>query len=224
MTALENEIGQRYDAVLLVNAEERSWFGPRVEVVPVGAALQPLTFADHRPYTFGFWGRLAYFANRDAARYLVREIWPSIRRTMPDASLIIAGVGAPRDILRLHGRDGIVVQSPASDIARLARQIRIALFPIRFSTGQLSKVVEAAEGGCAIVASSQAMRGLEQLRPHAVVADEADAMISAAVDLANNPDRAERLGRLGRAEVEKELSREEMMRRLASVAAPRSVK
>ena len=214
MERLERDAATRYDRVLVVNAEETGWFGERAMAVPIGVPIRPYDPAAPRRYDFAFWGRLAYFANRDAAAHLANEVWPRIRAALPSATLVIAGADAPRELRHLDGRNGITVLSPASDIAQLARDTRVALFPIQFGTGQLTKVLEAAEGGCAIVATSRAMRGLDALRPHVVIAD--DDFASAAIDVARS-SRAASLGASVRDSVRQEFSRESMKKRLASM-------
>jgi glycosyltransferase involved in cell wall biosynthesis len=145
-----------------------------------GVAIAPLHDTP-RTFDFGFWGRLAYFANADAASWLLDELWPAIRAQRPNATLVLAGADAPARIRAAHGRDGIIVQSPVDDIAALARRIRVALFPVRYGTGQSNKVLEAAEAGCAIVATKIAMRGLPELESHASIANDGAAFVHAAL-------------------------------------------
>ncbi|HEV8500922.1 MAG TPA: glycosyltransferase [Casimicrobiaceae bacterium] len=167
-----------YDRVVVVSDEDCAELDAvaisnGVEIAPPGNAP--------RSYDFAFWGRLAYFANADAATWLIREIWPLIREQKPDATLLIGGADAPAAIRAAHGRNGIIVQSPVDDVPALTRNVKVALFPVRFGTGQSNKVLEAAEGGCAIVATKHAMRGLEALTPYASIADDASALARAAV-------------------------------------------
>jgi len=212
MEALERDAGTRYDKVLVVNADETSWFGPRATGAPIGVRILPLSQDQARRYDFAYWGRLAYFANRNAATHLANDVWPRIRAALPAASLVIAGADAPREIRQLDGRNGITVLSPVSDIARLARDARVALFPIRFGTGQLTKVLEAAEAGCAIVASSRAMRGLDPLRPHVAVADDDAAFASAAIEISRTTNGCEL-----RDAVTRHFARDAMQKQLASI-------
>jgi len=146
-----------------------------------GVSIAPLHDTT-REFDFGFWGRLAYFANADAASWLLDEIWPAIRAQRPHAKLVVAGADAPARFLAAHGRDGITVLSPVADIAALARCISVALFPVRYGTGQSNKVLEAAEAGCAIVATTMAMRGLPELERHASIANDTRAFANAALD------------------------------------------
>lgn len=175
---IERDATPHYDRVVVVSEEDAAALN--AIVVPNGVAIQPLLSAPRR-YDFAFWGRLPYFANADAARWLLDEIWPAIRARKPDATLLLGGADAPAHILAAHGRDGITVQSPIRDVAALARDVRVALFPIRFGTGQSNKVLEAAEGGCAIVATPKAMRGLDALHGLAAVANDTESLAAAAV-------------------------------------------
>lgn len=167
-----------YDRVVVVSEEDCD----ELDAVAIsnGVDIAPLGDAP-REFDFAFWGRLAYFANADAATWLIREIWPRIRAQRPDATLLIGGADAPDAIRAAHGRDGITVRSPVDDVSALTRNVKVALFPVRFGTGQSNKVLEAAEGGCAIVATKHAMRGLDALTPYAATADDASGLARAAV-------------------------------------------
>ena len=167
----EAEAARAYDRVVVVNEEDCAELG--AIAIGNGVNVAPLDDAP-RIYDFGFWGRLAYFANRDAALWLIGEIWPAIRARRPNATLIIAGADAPAKIRAVDGRDGISVQSPVDDISALARRVNVALIPVRYGTGQSNKVLEAAEAGCAIVATSKAMRGLDALTPHVRIAESVE--------------------------------------------------
>jgi glycosyltransferase involved in cell wall biosynthesis len=217
MAALERDAARRYDRVLVVNGDETPWFDGRAIASPIGVTIRPADPDRPRRYDFGFWGRIAYFANREAALHLANDVWPRIRAALPSASLVIAGADAPREIRQWNGRSGITVLSPTPDITELARDVRIGLFPIHFGTGQLTKILEAAEAGCAIVASPRAMRGLAPLEPHAIVCDDAAGFASAALDLHGDGPRARELGRGVRAAVESNFSRTEMKKKLIAI-------
>jgi hypothetical protein len=193
-----------YDRVVVVSEEDCE----ELDAVAIsnGVEIRPLGDAP-RPFDFAFWGRLAYFANADAAEWLIREIWPLIRAARPNATLLIGGADAPPSIRAAHGRDGIVVQSPVDVVATLTRSVKVALFPVRFGTGQSNKVLEAAD--CAIVATKHAMRGLDPLTPYASIADDATGLAHAA--LAAVPNEGLRKG------VETHYARAATLKRLIEV-------
>lgn len=203
----EASAARAYDRVVVVSEEDRAELS--AVAVPNGVAIAPLGDAP-RAFDFAFWGRLAYFANADAATWLLDAIWPAIRARLPRATLLLGGADVPARIRAAHGRDGITVQSPVPDIAALTRNVRVALFPVRYGTGQSNKVLEAAEGGCAIVATSKAMRGLDALARLASIADDAASLADAAVNARQN-------GLALRAAVEAHYARQQTLASLVAI-------
>lgn len=216
---VERDASRAYDTVVVVGGEGEAE-ELNATAVPSGIDIAPLGDAPRR-FDFAFWGRLAYFANADAASWLVDEIWPLIRERIPHATLFLGGAAAPARIRALHGRSGITVQSPIDDVAALARQARIAIFPVRYGTGQSTKMLEAAEGGCAVVATAKAVRGLGPLARHASVANDASGLAGAAVALLIDERRRADMARALRATVETTYSREETLQRLAAIVSQR---
>src|SRR5258708_16593203 len=85
MAGLDREVMRSYDQIVVVSAEETPDFGGAVAVTN-GVTIAPLT-AGARAFDFGFWGRFPYFANADAATWLLNEISPAIRALHPPATL-----------------------------------------------------------------------------------------------------------------------------------------
>ena len=187
MARLEREAARRYGQVVVVSEDERADFGEAV-AVPNGISVKPLDDTP-RGYDFGFWGRLAYFAYADAVDWLLDEIWPAIHALRPEATLIIGGADAPRSLIEAARRRGVTLISPVDDIGAFARDIRVALMPLRYGSGQSNKILEAAEAGCAIVGTPQAFRGLAPLAQHARIDTSAAGLARAAVDLLLDGDR-----------------------------------
>lgn len=214
---LETDAARRYDRVVVVADSEVSQFGGAATVVPIGVEVRP-EGQEARDFDVGFTGRLAYFANRDAARWLLDGIWPRIRVAVPAATLLIAGADAPSFVRRRHGRDGITVISPMADPAALLRRVRVALLPLRFGTGQSLKALEAAEGSCAIIATPAGARGLPALSPHVVTAGNAAGLAAAVVGLLGDGSRRAALGAASRAAAAASYPRAVTLARLAAVA------
>ncbi|MEO8034566.1 MAG: glycosyltransferase [Acidobacteriota bacterium] len=217
MTRLECEETSAYERVVVVSEEETCEFGRSVAVaVPVGVPVAPLGVAP-RTFDFGFWGRLPYFANADAVNWLLEEIWPAIRALRPQATLVIGGAGAPRSLRAEARRQGVTLVSPIDDIASFGRDIRVALMPLRYGSGQSTKVLEAAEAGCAIVGTPEAMRGLAPIAALARIETSAPAFARAAVELFDD-DRREHIVTQLREVVDARYSRSATLLRLAAIA------
>ncbi len=214
---LERNAAARYDLVLVIAETERAAFGERSSAIFHGVRLERRATGP-RDFDVGFWGRLAYFANRDAAAFLLEEIWPRIRRAKPDASLLIAGADAPAFVRRRTGRDGITVISPMAERSALLRRVRVALFPVRYGSGQSTRVPEAAEASCALVATPEAVRGLDAIAAEAVVEREPERLAARVLELLTDPTAAAAQGERLRLVVERELSRSEACRCLAEAA------
>jgi len=217
MKVLESEASRAYDEVIVVSEEETSEFA-RAVAVPLGIATGPLPSGE-RACDFGFWGRLRYFANDDAARWLLDEIWPAIQRLQPASTLVIGGAEASRSLRKLAERHGVNLVSPVDDMHDFARTIRVALMPLRFGSGQATKVLEAAEAGCAIVATPHAVRGFEPLARHVPIETTAAALARAAVDLITDSPRRARLASALRDVVASDYSRSATLARLSAIAS-----
>ena len=214
---LERDAASRYGRVVVVADAERAAFGGSAAAVFHGVALDE-SAGGEREFDVGFWGRLAYFANRDAARLVLDEIWPRIRAARPDATLLLAGADAPAFVRRAHGRDGVTVVSPMEERARLLRTVRVALLPLRFGSGQSNKVLEAAEASCALVATPEAVRGLDAIAAEATVARDPAGLADGVVGLLRDPAARAQAGRRLRGAVEREYSRARACERLAALA------
>jgi glycosyltransferase involved in cell wall biosynthesis len=130
----------------------------------------------------------------------------------------MGGAAAPRSLRIAARRHGVTLVSPVADISVFARDIRVALMPVRFGSGQSTKVLEAAEAGCAIVGTPQAFRGLAPLAVHARIESSTAAFARAAVDLlADDELRARQAGQL-RDVVSTQYARSVTLDRLAAIA------
>jgi glycosyltransferase involved in cell wall biosynthesis len=215
----ERDASIAYDEVLVVSDDEAPELNART--IPSGVEIGPLHSDQQRAFDFAFWGRLAYFANADAVRLLLREIWPAIRRLAPTATLAIGGASAPADLAREAVAPGVTFVSPVPDMPAFARNAKIALLPIRYGTGQGSKPVEAAEAGCAIAATPHALRDLAPLRAHAVLTDDAQELAVAAVSLLRDSARLATNAKALRHAVETHYARERTHERLRDVVQAR---
>ena len=217
MARLESEASRVYDQVVVVSEDERADFGS-AEAVSNGVTILPASNGV-RAFDFGFWGRFPYFANHDAATWLLDEIWPAIRALRPAASLIIGGAEASKSLCAHARREGVTMISPIDDVAAFARNIRIALMPVRFGTGQSGKILEAAEAGCAIVGTPQALRGLAPLAVHARTSATAAGIAREAAALLADDEERVRLGKRLREVIESTYARSVTLGRLRAIAA-----
>ncbi len=130
----------------------------------------------------------------------------------------IGGADAPRGLRAAAERAGVELQSPIADVATFARGVRVAIAPMRYGSGQSSKLIEAAEAGCAIVTTPHGLRGLPQIARHAGVGSDAASIASAAVALLNDDTRRGAMAKALRREAEEHYSHQRAHRGMAKLA------
>jgi hypothetical protein len=176
---------------------------PGTRAVANGVALLPAGPAPRGPLV-AFTGRLMYRPNRLAARRLLENIWPRVRRAVPDARLRLGGADAPNEIRAVAGKNGVEVVSPVPDMAAFLRTARVVVAPVDLGTGTPNKLFEAFEAGAAVVASPGAVLRAASSGgiPPARTADTDEEFARAIVDYLGDPERAARDGAMGRTFVE----------------------
>lgn len=221
-SSAERAIAGAYEQILFVSEEEARAAGSRGVAVSNGVALHPLESRVRR-FDFGFWGRLAYFANADAASWLVEEIWPAIRATLPGATLAIAGAHAPARLRRAAERSpGVTFLPSVADMPALARDVRVAILPLRYGSGESTKMLEAAEAGCAVVATACGARSLTPLAAYTVFAEDTTSIAGQAAALLRDESRRTTLAAELRRTVAARYARQSTLDLLAALVTRRA--
>lgn len=141
-----------------------------------------------------FVGMVRYWPNAEGLIWLVREVWPSVRRHLPQARLILAGLGS--DELGLgDSAAGVEAVGFAADLQPLYAEARIALCPLHIASGTRIKIVEAAMFGRATVSTSIGAEGLAFVPGREIaLADDAPAFAQACIELLRDQERTLRMG------------------------------
>jgi glycosyltransferase involved in cell wall biosynthesis len=132
--------------------------GAEVAVVPNVVPLSANRLAPYPPpggrRDIVFVGTLGYLPNIDAALWFAKRVWPRLRAAVPfPLRFVIAGQGAPREVMDLARQSGIVVLGSFDDAAPLYRRAALAVVPIRAGGGTRIKLLESAKYGVPVVAT-----------------------------------------------------------------------
>ncbi len=202
----------RYDRIVAITERDRGTFlkalprgAPPVEVIGMGLdfgfwdpglvspALPPAPRA-------AFYGNLTSSSNQDAARHLVRDVFPSVRDALPDAEALVIGPGAPADLCGLaEGNQAVRLTGFVDDPREWLLSARVLALTLRTGSGQRGRVVECLALGVPVVGYPEALEGLD-LEPGEgiVVAGTQDDLAAAVTDLLRDPEKAACLGKAGR--------------------------
>lgn len=218
----EEEAAARAALLLATTPADAAALPPGTVAIAHGVAIGPALDDAPRPPVVAFTGRLGYRPNEVAALRLVRSVWPRVRRAVPGARLVLAGADAPASIRRLSGSDGILVESPAADLAALLRGTRAVALPLAMGTGTPNKLFEALEAGAAVVSLPETARRAAPPGgappPVREARDDAE-MAEALVALLRDEPTARAEGAAGRAWVERNADRRSAEGELALLLA-----
>lgn len=177
----------------------------RVSVVANGVVAGPApTPPPGGVPVIGFHGVFDSQANVDAARSLVTQILPQIRRQLPETRVLLVGRRPPRAVRELVGR-GVELRGDVADIRSEVDRMTVHVDWMTSGAGIKNKVLEAMAAGRPVVTSPPGAAGIG---PGAgvIVASDVMAAASEIVGLLNEPERAAALGAAGRERVTTEFS------------------
>lgn len=144
-------------------------------------------------------GDFSYAPNSDSLLWFVAAIWPTIRRAVPAARLNVIGSKLTDEVKALADVAGVNLLGYVPELAPHLDRAALMVAPLRFGSGVKTKVVEAMMAGLAVVTTSVGAQGLD-VTPgeHMVVADGPEEFAGRVIELLDDPERGERIGRAGR--------------------------
>ncbi len=174
-----------------------------VAVIPNGVdleALQPTPLPEEPRVLLP--GTFSWPPNVDGAVWLCTEVWPRVRATVPDATLVLAGRTPAAEVVELGRLANVSVQADVPSMTPYFEAARVVVVPLRIGTGTRIKALEAMGAGRPIVGTHIGLEGIGiQDRVHARIADDAAGFAAAIIELLQN-DSANALGRAARSHVE----------------------
>jgi sugar transferase (PEP-CTERM/EpsH1 system associated) len=207
LAAFERQALMRAKTTLAVvdrEAEAVRALEPRADVrvvsngVDVGA-LEPRAAPVDEPRVV-FCGVMNYAPNVAGIVWFAREVWPSVRRMCPAATLTIVGSDPVADVRRLATEErGITVTGRVAEVAPYLWNAAVSIAPMSIARGLQNKVLEAVTAGLPAVVTSAVFEGLpNEVRRACRVADSPDEFSRQVIRLLRAPG-TERRAIAGRA-------------------------
>lgn len=165
--SLEQRAIDECDAVVLVSPDEVKALGIMShKVAAIGNGVdteyfKPTDDEEASPPSLVFTGTMDYKPNIDGVCWFVREVWPALRRDVPDLTFSIVGRNPTRAVRKLVEIPGVRVTGSVPDVRPYLAKATLAVVPLLIARGVQNKILEAMAMGRAVVASPQGLEGLE---------------------------------------------------------------
>ncbi len=119
----------------------------------------------HNPYdrelfNVVFTGAMDYWANVDAVRWFVEEIFQPMKMSMPRLQFHIVGSKPTKQVMELQKNKGVFVTGAVDDIRPYIYHAALVVAPMRIARGIQNKVLEAMAMAKLVITSPQGYEGL----------------------------------------------------------------
>ena len=140
----EQQAIRTFDGIVSVSEPERAWVLARVpeavvELIPNGVDtdhFRPQAPPDPgAPPRLVFTGAMHYPPNVDAALWFTEQIWPRLRRLVPDLCFEIVGRDPDPRVVALGRTPGVVVTGEVADVRPYIASARCVVVPLRAGGG-----------------------------------------------------------------------------------------
>ena len=195
--------------------------GCHVEEIPNGVDIEyfkPDASVEQKKSLI-FIGTLDWYPNIEAVRFIAYEIWPLLKKNIPDITLDIIGAGPPADIMELSQKDeSFKVHGFVDDILPYLDKAAVYVCPIMDGGGTKLKILDALAMEKAIVAHEIACEGINVVNGENVIfAQTAEAYVDAISSLIENKELRLSMGQSARQLIEAEYAYEKVGRKLSDL-------
>ncbi len=171
--------------------------------VPTGVDtrfFQPPSPRRPEPGLIGFLGSMDWMPNIECVHHFVRDIFPRILATRPDARFLVIGRDPAPSLQRLAAEnDRILLTGTVDDVRPQLDRCEVLVVPLRSGGGTRIKIFEAMAQGVPVVSTTIGAEGLPVTHGESIlIADEPEAFSDAVLTLLQSPETRETLARQSR--------------------------
>jgi polysaccharide biosynthesis protein PslH len=207
---VEAKVCRTFDHIIAVSDEDRLAFEKEfgvssVSTIPTGVDadyFRPLNVPE-RPGRLVFVGSMDWYPNEDGVLWFLRDVFPLIQRTVPEASLTIVGRNPSSALSDAASKlSGVEITGRVTDVRPYLAEAEAVIVPLRVGGGTRIKIPEAMAMGKPVVSTHIGAEGLPfDHNREILLEDEPEKFAASVVALLQNPQIRSAIGDAGRARV-----------------------
>ncbi|MGM0588476.1 MAG: glycosyltransferase family 4 protein [Bacteroidota bacterium] len=191
---------QRHDAIFATSQRDADLIGKDVPdiprfVIPNGVDTQYFSKNGtvEEPYSIVFTGTMRYVPNYDGMIYFLNEIFPEIKRQVPQAKIYIVGNNPP-PVLQKYASDSVIITGFVDDVRPYIDRASVYVVPLNMGSGTRLKVVEALSMRKPVVSTSIGCEGIDVVDgEHIIIRDDSQEFAEAVIQLFTDHSSREKL-------------------------------
>src|SRR3990167_10551122 len=154
-----------------------------------------------------------WLQNEEAAKILIEEVWPRIKKSYQNAKVWIVGRKMPSWLRNLSKNEDVEVTENIPDARDAYRRASVMVAPIKGAGGTRLKILEAMAAGLPVVSTSVGVAGLKLTDGvNVLIGDTPEMLAQMAVKLLKNPKLAKEVGQKGKEHVSEYFDWESIVR------------
>lgn len=171
--------------------------GATVFTIPWSVTPQVTKVPFSKRAGIAFIGGYGHAPNRDATRWLIKDIMPLVRSRDPSILCYLVGSDMPDEIRNIV-TEGIVPIGHLENLAEIFSRVRLTVAPLAYGAGIKGKVLESLAAGIPCVCTTVAAEGLELPTPlRAYVTDDPALLATSILRLHDDVGENERCSHAG---------------------------
>jgi polysaccharide biosynthesis protein PslH len=195
------------DATAAVSDADRAHLqklAPDATIATIPNCIDVTAYADDEPeesiaFDLMFSGKMDYRPNIDAVLWFAEAVWPRIKAERPETTWAIVGQKPHERLTHVQDMEGVTVTGWVESIRPYLHGASLFIMPFRIGSGTRLKLIEAMAAGKAVVSTPVGAEGFPVTHQQELwLAEEAEEMATAVLQLLEDPQTRTRLGQQAR--------------------------
>ena len=147
--------------------------------------------------TILFVGTFSWLPNIQAVTYLVEEVFPLIKKALPNTKLHIVGFSPTKKVRSFGNSPDITVSGSVEDIRTAYATAHVSVSPVKWGKGTRYKILEAMVTKTPIISTPIAVEGINGIKnnQHVLLGESAQELAQQTIKILKNPKLHQRLAK-----------------------------